>query len=742
MKHTIEVFELDVPYCTLEYGVTCSAEIGVTGEYKCFNSPGSCQVPLEFDPETKVVRWVSNSEKYVASQINAIPSLLSADVNPQILKPGESLGKRERCNIALKDHPHNDYGFDPYIDERDYNPYQIGLFLAKFAARWPNPVGYQARYMVGEYTENFPDDLETAHYVVDKFTRAMGGAQFSLKDALAFSDDKKALCPRPSNGILAAGINDSVMSLTLDPPGIGDTYAASGYATIGGKEFVSFTRSGDVITLTGRGLRESDQKAHEEGSTFQQAAHLVGNVAAQLTQLLEFTDTPQDYYDSDQQAKWQAEAAEFSSEILEAFIAAPTGVATLINHLMTEMGLNIWTDIYSKKIEMRVIHPLAPGYDYSEDNLKDLVPDTDNDSRIDTVYIHYGRVNPVEKINEYKNYVGHILRVDDNPRQAINQNTPAIKEIYSIFIPSTLRATASDTANLIVKRYNKLLKLAQGKTVPEMASKLSDVVNVTSMYYVDDRGFRSTNNPMQIISVRKKPGQHEMTFQEFTFGDYQPQGGRTVSILVNMLNVNLRELYNSAYGTSVIPPGTAVIFEGTGITEEDAVMGGSIQGGISVVDGDWPEIADGVTIEIRDVIIVGKGANGGNQSHPVGYDGNKAFYTRTPLTLTRCLVGAGGGGGGAAYYGVGSTPYWARGNGGAGHLAGIGGQNPSWIPASLFNGGTDVSGGGAGGDLGEPGETSGNGPGVFYPGGAAGVAIDGASYVTQTDCVIYGAEIN
>lgn len=742
MNHTIEVFELDVPSCILEYGVTCSAQIGVTGEYKCFNSPGSCQVPLEFEPETKIIRWVSNSEAYAAAQINAIPALLSAEVSPQKLKPGESLPKSERCNISLKDHPHNDYGFDPYIEDRDYNPFEVGLFLGKFTARWPNPVGYPARYKVGTYTENFPDDLETAHYVVDKVTRAMGGVQFSLKDALTFSDNKKALCPRPSNGILAADISDVAGSLTLDPPGIGDTYASSGYATIGGKEFVSFTRSGDVITLTGRGLRESDQKAHEEGSTFQQAAHLNGNVATILAQILEFTETPQDYYDSDQQAKWQAEAAEFASEILEAFIAAPTGVETLINHLMTEMALNIWTDVYNKKIEMRKIRPQPAITDYSEDNLKDLVPDTDNDSRIDTVYIHYGRVNPVEKINEFKNYVGHILRVDDDPRQAINQNTPAIKEIYSIFIPSTLRATASNTANMIVKRNNKLLKVAMGKTTPELAANLSDVVNLRSIYYQDDRGFVAPSTPMQIISLRKKPGQHEMTFQENTFGNYEPEGARPVSILVNTLNVNLRELYNQTYGTSEIPAGTAIIFEGTGNTEADAVMGGSIQGGVSVIDGDWPEIANGVTIEIRDVIIAGKGGNGGTSAHPVGYDGSKGLYTRTPMTLTRCVVGGGGGGGGAAYYGTGPSPYWARGNGGAGYLAGIGGQPPSQTAASLFQGGTDVSGGGGGGDLGEDGERSTGGPGVFYDGGVAGIAIDGVSFVTKVDCAVYGAEIN
>lgn len=730
MNHTIEVFELDVPSCTLEYGVTCSAQIGVTGEYKCFNSPGSCQVPIEFEPETKTIRWVSNSEAYAAAQINAIPALLSAEVSPQKLKPGESLPKSERCNIALKDHPHNDYGFDPYIDERDYNPFEVGLFLGRFAARWPNPVGYPARYKVGTYTENFPDDLETAHYVVDKVTRAMGGVQFSLKDALTFSDNKKALCPRPSNGILAADISDVAGSLTLDPPGIGDTYASSGYATIGGKEFVSFTRSGDVITLTGRGLRESDQKAHEEGSTFQQAAHLNGNIATILAQILDFTETPQDYYDSDQQAKWQAEAAEFASEILEAFIAAPTGVETLINHLMTEMALNIWTDVYNKKIEMRKIRPQPAVTDYSEDNLKDLMPDTDNDSRIDTVYIHYGRVNPVEKINEFKNYVGHILRVDDDPKQAINQNTPAIKEIYSIFIPSTLRTTASNTANLIVKRNNKLLKMAMGKTTPEFASNLSDVVNLRSIYYQDDRGFVAPSTPMQIISLRKKPGQHEMTFQENTFGNFEPEGGRTVSILVNHLNVNLRELYNATYGTAEIPAGTAVIFEGTGThAVTDPKMGGSIHLGWSVVDGDWPEIANGVTIEIRNTLILGKGGNGGTSAHPQGYDGSHALYTRTPITLNNVKVGAGGGGGGAANY-TSAGGGWRTGQGGAGYLIGV--------PASIPPG----SGGGTGGGWGQPGGSSGGGPGVFYPGGQPGIAVDGYSYLTLIDSEIFGTTVN
>jgi hypothetical protein len=740
MKHSVEVFEVDCPRCTLEYGVTCSAAIGVTGDDKCFNSPGSCQVPLEFGSETMVVRWISNSEELIAHQVNAVPGLLSVDTQPQIIKPGESLGKRERANVSLKDHPHNDYGFDPYIEERGYNPFKQGTFLGKFAARWPNPQGYEARHYLGEYdpeSGDFLAGLEVGHYVVDKFKRALGGVQFSIKDALSFTDDEKVLCPVPNNGVLDAVLLVGASSFTLEPAGIGDTYSTSGYGTIGGKEFVSFTRVGDVVTLTGRGLRDSEQKQHDEGSSFQEAAHLTGNVATVLAALLSYTDTPQEYYDSEQQAIWQAEAAEFASEILDGMIAAPTGVGTLINSLMTEMGLDIHTDIYAKKIIMRVLRPLAATGEFSEDNLKAVLPDTDNDSRIDTVYFHFGRINPVEKINEFSNYAGHLLRIDENPYAVINNNTSRIKEIFSLFIPATLQQSASDRALMLVKRYNRLLKMAKGKTTPEFSANLGDIVGMTNRFFQDSRGLPLPSFPMQVVSVEKSPGEHQLTFQEYSFGDFEFEGGRTVSILVNMLNVNLRTLYESAYGTATIPTGTAIVFEGTGTAETDAVMGGSIQGGISVTAGDWPEIADGVTLEIRNVIIAGKGANGGNPSHPNGFDGNKALYTRVPILATNCIIGAGGGGGGAAYYGTGFGNYWVLGNGGAGYLAGSGNT-----PGTLFEGGEDASGAGDGGDLGAGGGSSGSGPGTFYAGGAAGVAIDGTSYVTQVGCTIYGAEIN
>lgn len=272
--------------------------------------------------------------------------------------------------------------------------------------------------------------------------------------------------------------------------------------------------------------------------------------------------------------------------------------------------------------------------------------------------------------------------------------------------------------------------MAMGKTTPEFAGNLSDVVNLRSIYYQDDRGFVAPSTPMQIVSLRKKPGQHEMTFQENTFGNYEPEDGRPVSILVNTLNVNLRELYNATYGAAEIPAGTAVIFEGLGTQEmTDPKMGGSTHLGWSVTDGDWPEIANGVTIEIRNLLILGKGGNGGTSSHPQGYDGSHALYTRTPITLNNVKVGAGGGGGGAANYtGVGGG--WVTGQGGGGWLRGV----PTFIAPG--------SGGGSGGGWGSPGGSSGGGPGVFYPGGQPGIAVDGYSYLTLIDTQIFGATVN
>jgi hypothetical protein len=189
-----------------------------------------------------------------------------------------------------------------------------------------------------------------------------------------------------------------------------------------------------------------------------------------------------------------------------------------------------------------------------------------------------------------------------------------------------------------------------------------------------------------------------------------------------------------------------------------------------------------------DAIIAGKGGNGGYGTNGEGYagqpggDGGVGLKTRFPLELTNNgIIGGGGGGGGGAggrvvYYPAGSggggaggwhfttetetglpgngigtsgqgfAAYVTEGYGGIG-AGGRGGLNTSPRASdgtiTLGGAGSDALNapgnriGGTGGNLGQDGAA------VVYPGGTAGNAIDGHSYITYvTSGTISGGQVN
>ena len=199
----------------------------------------------------------------------------------------------------------------------------------------------------------------------------------------------------------------------------------------------------------------------------------------------------------------------------------------------------------------------------------------------------------------------------------------------------------------------------------------------------------------------------------------------------------------------------------------------------------------GSTVELSlpsDAIIAGRGGNGGYGTQGEGAagqnggDGGVGLYTRFPIKLTNNgIIGGGGGGGGGAggrvvYHpagsGGGGAGGWhfttetqtglpgdgvptsnqgfsgtvAEGYGGIG-AGGRGGLNtsPRASDGTITLGGAgsdDTRGtgtriGGTGGNLGQ------NGAAVVYPGGTAGNAIDGHSYITYvTSGTISGGQVN
>ena len=129
--------ELDVNRCSLTYGsAPCTASVGVTGDFKCYNSPRTCQDPSNYDgSETKTIRWVMPTGGN-GSPEDAIPSITGISRRPQRIMPGESLGVRESVTVTFGNHRHNDVGFDDYLSDRTGNPYEKGTFWGKFLARY------------------------------------------------------------------------------------------------------------------------------------------------------------------------------------------------------------------------------------------------------------------------------------------------------------------------------------------------------------------------------------------------------------------------------------------------------------------------------------------------------------------------------------------------------------------------------------------------------------------------------
>jgi hypothetical protein len=703
--------EMDCPRCTLSYGVApCTA----SGDEKCKNTPATCQdLPNFGEGETQTVRWV-RSASYNPIDVYAVPSLNTVSVSSQRINPGENLGKRERATCTFFNHRHNDSDLDPYVTERDYNPFEQGTYWGKFAAMYPNVQGYPVRILRGNTSLDY-EDFEASHYIADvgKIAGDNTGYSLTAKDVLDFAEGNKTLCPPPSSGLLDAPISSASSSVTLQPTGIGATYPASFNASIG-DEAVSCTISGDVVTFTQRGAFNTVADAHDEGDTLQIMESFVSQNASQiLERLLEYTDTPAEYYNV---TKWNEQVITVASPNLTAYIAEPTEVFKLIQDLMIDLALDIHTDVINKKIIMEFLINKLPDFEITDENMDNPKSNFFEDKRVDLFFMSFGRRNPLEKMDQPKNYPTTIVRPSSNAVSILSGNPAAIRRHYSRWIPSTLRAQASKTAQFIVGRY----ELApRGLTCTMQASRspsMAQVVTVTSSVFEDAYG-RTPDITMQVVGISRGQGNNQIELEEFRAALIEPEDTSIIiSLTEDLLDMggssSLRAIYDSVY--SSLPAGSNVRFEA-----DDGVVFGSTTNDFSLKVGEWPEIiSDGVTLQIINLFIAGKGGQGGIAG---GSNGGNALYTRYDIELIDCTIGGGGGGGG------GGGPLYRFGGGGAGYIAGNNG-------ATLTEGGIGFGNGGA---LGEAGETT-----SFGAGGLAGTAIDGVSYCTLTSTTVYGSQIN
>lgn len=759
MKALVYV-EIDVDYCSLTYGVApCSAALGVTGDRKCFNTLKTCQDREDFTNAPVTLRF-SKDAGYNPPDIDVVASSIeSVSFSPAIISLGENLGQRATLSVTFKDHRHSDTGpgFDKYWTERGYDPFKQGTFWAKFRARQPFLRGRNIRVIRGELGQTL-DQMETRHFILESFEGPGPDGKYTLvaKDALKMADGDRAQAPKLSNGFLVAAITETATTATLSPAGIGNLeYPASGYATIGGKEVVYFTRSADVLSFpipagslspNGRGQLGTVAAKHDAQDRVQLCLRYVAmDPAAIIADLFtNYAGVPPEFIPL---ASWTNETQAYYRRLLTATIAEPTDVSALASEIIQQAALAIWWDDLAKLLRLQVLRQISTDaalFDRSNTLRGSLGIREQPDKRISQVWTFFGQNDPTKKRDDPDNYRSCAVTVD--PQAETDYGTAAIKKIFARWIPQFGRQVALRTNDIQLGRFRDaprrftLGAFRTGGLIPTLGRGYL----LQAQILQQDTGAPDTV-PIQITRVNPGDAEIEVEAEEMRFISFDEDdlGNRTLIIDANVYNVNLRTAYDQLYPVPVSGDVVTIIVE-------PGVIVGSINNtlpGIHV--GSWPTgVILNMTVRGR---IQGKGGNGAvrQNGNSLPQAGGPALYTRFPINLLGDgQIWGGGGGGAARAYTVGDTTVYRDGGGGQGALPGSGsgtlsvnGKPGTTEAAGLGGNYTNINDrAGDGGAAGQPGTAPGS---AVSPPGAGGAGIDGNSFVTVVNSAdIRGARIN
>lgn len=762
---SLTFIELDIQFCDLVFGVApCTASLvssPPTGTIKCFNSRSSCQDIANFTPSDVTLRF-SKPTSYLPLDIECIPSILDVSYTPSTISLGKNLGTRATLSVTFKDHPHSDTGdgYDKYLSERPYDPFSQGTYWGKFRARQPFLRGQAIRWITGLVGDAL-EDMETRHFVVDSFDGPTPDGKYTIlaKDVLKLADGDRAQAPELSNGFLVADISASEGNFTLSPAGIGNTeYPTSGYLCIGGNEVISFTRIGDVVTVTGHSQLGTTATTHKAQDRVQVVLRYAGVDAAVIVDdlLRNYADVPASYITL---ADWQAETAAFLGTVYTANICEPTSVATLISELCEQAGLAIWDDNLERRLRFQVLRGVVTDADtFTPDNTLQgtLTIKEQPETRLSRVQTYFGPKDPTKPLSNLDNYRSTSLVIDGDAEE--DYGSSAIKTIYSRWIPEAGRTVADRLGAIILGRYRdppRRLTFATARYA-ETDIEIGQGYRVESFCVQDATGAQD-DIPIQVTRLNPGPDRFSVEAEEMLWTAPEADlTNRQIVFDANNYNINLRTAHDSIYPAPISGD------EVTCTINSGVVIGSVATGSIRAFDvGSWPA---GVTINL--VVngriqgmggIGGAGGAEGVSGSPAG-TGGIALYARYPINLEFPAGGqiwggggGGGGGGGAISGSSGAAPGGGGGGGGAGQNGGVpanggslGGLGGLFGTATAGGAGGNSGGAGAGtgGTGGGPGLSGGSGNtgsgGFGGAAGAPGSAVDGISFVTT---VVSGGDL-
>lgn len=706
IRVALTFFEIDIKYCDLVYGeAPCTAELGVTGDNKCFNTrnfSNDCQDLANYTETYLTVRFGMEGQPFVAS-MPCLPYMQSCDVKNAEIHPGEDIGVRATFSASFRNGRHSDAGFDKYVEDRDYNPYEMGTFWGKFRARNPYLQNVPCRVLRG-YVGDTEYDIE--HFVLSVMQGPNSDGEVSLsgKDFMYLLSDKSAQAPAASEGFLSTDYPAGTTTITLGPPGVGDTYPASGKISIG-ENLYEFARSGDVFS----GFTTVED--HDQDDIVQLSLEYDGKTVSHIIYdlVVNYSPLAADRIDL---AAWDELVLEFSDTLYGAIIVKPTSVEKLINELVEQAGLVLYGNTRTQKIEFDILRPNSvTGQRYDERRMRaGTFRQTDQpNKRFSQVWVFYNQRDPFKNLEEPGNFYSAFVRTPgENPYE-----TESIKKIFSRWIPRGARSVANDVASRAISRYVNPPRLFGFGLFAGASPQLGQVAPISHPSLETAFGGREDVNCV-LTGIKTKSDGFDIRAEELKFDASLVDLNRTFYIDYDTTeNINLRSIYDDAYAVvDEVNPIKFIVVSGVRVGSQHVLVP-------AIETGVWPAGVVPTLVVQPGAFVVGLGGYG-STGYPSGGAGGLAMRVSSPFSIdNQGIIGGGGGGGGASSMGSFPSISFITGGGGAGHPAGPG--NPS---GTTTTGGDSVMAGDGGG-LGEPGT-----PGNLSSGGAAGTAIEGVSMVT------------
>lgn len=742
--------ELYLTSCSRVYGSgLCTAAVGVTGDQKCFNTYASCQDKQNFSETLKTYRLCQNTSA-IPVGFTGIPLIKADGISyaSQEITPGKGLGVRGSVRIRLQDAPWPDTEIDPYWQERDYDTTEQGTFLGKFLARNPYHSGRLMRVYEGFLTPAFSlSNFRGQAFIIDQIEGILKNDEGEIigKDLLALADDKKALYPPPSRGVLAAAIAAGDTVFTVEPAGVGSEYPAAGKVCVGGEE-MEYTRAGDAFTVT-RAAGNTEAVDHDAGDTVQWVAVFDREEIQDVLYTLLTVGAGIDSSFIDL-AAWTAERDAYMAGVWSADIVEPTGVNALISELTEQAAFRLWWDGYEQEIRFKAIKPMPDDLPVFTDagELQAVDVKLDGKQRVSTVLVYFAQKTPVANLDDRSNY---LLRVGTPDAEAIGwreYGSNQIRKIYSRWFRKTSMARVNALSDAILKTYRDPPRIMSMKMDARHGLKVGDQF-IAMTRRIQDMTGAPAPTPFEVLYAQPEKSGTLISYRAQSVSSaIPPSNTRGLEISEPLtLDLNLYEAYQEEYGPA--DEGIVVI-----ITILPGVLVSSSSTATPAIQpGDWPE---GVTVRlVNQGIVAGRGGDGGHgQGYSVtpedvaGKDGGIAIdASGYPMEVDNSegfiAGGAGGGGGGDldAYLIGGSLHIVTGGGGGGGWPLGTGGAAGTW------SSGTYVYPGSAGSAPASNGLTGGEGRGGFGgngntvllssgivlssgPGGDAGCRIIGTNY--------------